>query len=205
MGLISNGTTVFDAGAMASGFGGSMTFIKKLTASDSADLTFVNGASSVVLDSTYKEYIFFFDNIHVSTDDAMLTVGFRDGSTDYDATKTTAVFRAYHFENDGGAGVGYQTSHDLAQSTGFQKLGQLQGNGNDVSGAGYMQLFNPGSTTYIKHFIANYTHHYTNAAPGNIHNHTAGYCNVTAAIDAVQFKLTSGNFDQGVIRMYGIS
>ena len=205
MGLISNGTTVFDAGAMASGFGGSMTFIKKLTASDTADLTFVNGASSVVLDSTYKEYIFFFDNIHVSTDDAEFTVGFRDGGSDYDATKTTSNFRAFHFENGSNAGVGYQTSHDLAQSTGFQKLGQLQGNGNDVSGAGYMQLFNPASTSHVKHFIANYTHHYTNAAPGNIHNLTGGYCNVTAAIDAVQFKLTSGNFDQGVIRMYGIS
>ena len=203
MGLISNGTTVFDAGSMS--LGGKMTFIKKLTASDTADLTFVNGASSVVLDSTYKEYIFFFDNIHVSTDDAEFTVGFRDGSTDYDATKTTSNFRAFHFEDASNAGVGYQTSHDLAQSTSFQRLGQFQGNGNDASGAGYMQLFNPGSTTYIKHFIANYTHHYTNAAPGNIHNHTAGYCNVTAAIDAVQFKLTSGNFDQGVIRMYGIS
>ena len=202
MGLISNGTTVFDAGSMS--LGGKMTFIKKLTASDTADLTFVNGASSVVLDSTYKEYIFFFDNIHVSTDDAMLTVGFRDGSTDYDATKTTSVFRAYHFENDGGAGVGYQTGEDLAQSTGFQRLGQFQGNGNDASGAGYMHLFNPASTTYIKHFISNYTHHYTNAAPGNIHNHVSGYCNVTAAIDAVQFKLSAGNFDQGVIRLYGI-
>ena len=91
MGLISNGTTVFDAGSMS--LGGKMTFIKKLTASDTADLTFVNGASSVVLDSTYKEYIFFFDNIHVSTDDAMLTVGFRDGGSDYDATKTTSVFK----------------------------------------------------------------------------------------------------------------
>ena len=201
MGLISNGSTVFDAGSMS--LGGKMTFIKKLTASDTADLTFVNGASSVVLDSTYKEYIFFFDNIHVSTDDAMLTVGFRDGGSDYDATKTTAVFRAYHFES-GSTGIGYQTGEDLAQSTGFQRLGQFQGNGNDASGAGYMHLFNPASTTYIKHFISNYTHHYTNAAPGNIHNHVSGYCNVTAAIDAVQFKLSAGNFDQGVIRLYGI-
>ena len=205
MGLISNGTTVFDAGSMASGFGSSMTFIKKLTASNSATLSFVNGADSVVLDSTYKEYMFFFDNIHVSTDDAYLTVGFRDGSTAYDATKTTTAFRAFHFEDASNQGVTYQANEDLAQSTNFQNLGQLQGNGNDVSGAGYMHLFDPASTTSVKHFISNYSHHYTDAAPGNINNYVHGYCNVTAAIDAVQFKLSSGNFDQGVIRMYGIA
>ena len=205
MGLISNGTTVFDAGSMASGFGSSMTFIKKLTASNSATLSFVNGADSVVLDNTYKEYMFFFDNIHVSTDDAYLTVGFRDGSTAYDATKTTTAFRAFHFEDASNQGVTYQANEDLAQSTNFQNLGQLQGNGNDVSGAGYMHLFDPASTTFVKHFISNYSHHYTNGAPGNINNYVAGYCNVTAAIDAVQFKLSSGNFDQGVIRMYGIA
>ena len=205
MGLISNGTTVFDAGSMASGFGSSMTFIKKLTASNSATLSFVNGADSVVLDNTYKEYMFFFDNIHVTTDDAYLTVGFRDGGTAYDAIKTTTAFRAFHFEDASNQGVTYQANEDLAQSTNFQNLGQLQGNGNDVSGAGYMHLFNPASTTFTKHFISNYSHHYTNAAPGNINNYVAGYCNVTAAIDAVQFKLSSGNFDTGVIRMYGIA
>ena len=205
MGLISNGTTVFDAGSMASGFGSSMTFIKKLTASNSATLSFVNGADSVVLDNTYKEYMFFFDNIHVTTDDAYLTVGFRDGGTAYDAIKTTTAFRAFHFEDDSNQGVSYQGNEDLAQSTNFQNLGQLQGNGNDVSGAGYMHLFDPASTTSVKHFISNYSHHYTNAAPGNINNYVAGYCNVTAAIDAVQFKLSSGNFDTGVIRMYGIA
>jgi len=203
MGLISNATTIFDAGVMSAG--GSMVFIKKLTASNSATLSFVNGADSVVLNSTYKEYMFFFDNIHVTTDDAYLTVGFRDGGTAYDAIKTTTAFRAFHFEDDSNQGVSYQGNEDLAQSTNFQNLGQLQGNGNDVSGAGYMHLFNPASTTFAKHFISNYSHHYTNAAPGNINNYVAGYCNVTAAIDAVQFKLSSGNFDTGVIRMYGIA
>ena len=203
MGLISNATTIFDAGVMSAG--GSMVFIKKLTASNSATLSFVNGADSVVLNSTYKEYMFFFDNIHVTTDDAYLTVGFRDGGTAYDAIKTTTAFRAFHFEDASNQGVSYQANEDLAQSTNFQNLGQLQGNGNDVSGAGYMHLFDPASTTFVKHFISNYSHHYTNGAPGNINNYVAGYCNVTAAIDAVQFKLSSGNFDTGVIRMYGIA
>ena len=205
MGLISDGTTIFDAGAMSAGFGGSMVFIKKLTASSSGTLSFVDGASSVVLDGTYKEYVFTFNNIHPGTDDAYLTVGFRDGSTAYDATKTTTAFRAFHFENDSNAGVGYQANEDLAQSTNFQNLGQLQGNGNDASGAGYMHLFNPASTTFVKHFISHYSHHYTNAAPGVIDNYVAGYCNVTAAIDAVQFKMNSGNIDAGDICLYGIA
>ena len=185
---------------------GSTTLIKTLTASSSSDLSFVDGSSSVVLDSTYKEYLFIFNNIHPATDDAEFSVGFRDGSTDYDAPKTTTAFRAYHFEGDTGAGVGYQTGEDLAQATGFQKLGQLQSSqDNDSSGAGYLRLFNPSSTTFVKHFISNYTHHYTNAAPGSINNYIAGYCNVTAAIDAVQFKMDSGNIDAGTIQLIGIT
>ena len=185
---------------------GSLTLIKTLTASSSSDLSFVDGSSSVVLDSTYKEYLFIFNNIHPATDDAEFSVGFRDGSTDYDAPKTTTAFRAYHFEGDTGAGVGYQTGEDLAQATGFQKLGQLQSSqDNDSSGSGYLRLFNPSSTTFVKHFISNYTHHYTNAAPGSINNYIAGYCNVTAAIDAVQFKMDSGNIDAGTIQLIGIT
>ena len=185
---------------------GSLTLIKTLTADEDANLSFVDGTSSVVLDSTYKEYLFIFNNIHPATDDAEFSVGFRDGSTDYDAPKTTTAFRAYHFEGDTGAGVGYQTGEDLAQATGFQKLGQLQSSqDNDSSGSGYLRLFNPSSTTFVKHFISNYTHHYTNAAPGSINNYIAGYCNVTAAIDAVQFKMDSGNIDAGTIQLIGIT
>ena len=47
---------------------GSMTFIKKLTASSSATLSFVDGASSVVLDNTYKEYVFTFKDIHPASE-----------------------------------------------------------------------------------------------------------------------------------------
>ena len=124
MGLISNGTTVFDAGSMASGFGSSMTFIKKLTASNSATLSFVNGADSVVLDNTYKEYMYLlFDNIHVTTDDAYLTVGFRDGGTAYDAIKTTTAFRALHGE-DVSSGVSISRNRRFSTINNFQNLGQ---------------------------------------------------------------------------------
>jgi hypothetical protein len=184
---------------------GSMVFIKKLTASSSATLSFVDGSNGVVLDDTYKEYMFTFNNIH-SASEAQFQVGFRDGGSAYDATKTTTAFRAYHFESDSGAGVGYQASEDLAQSTSFQRIGQYQSSSdNDSSGSGYLHLFNPSSTVFVKHFISNYTHHYTNAAPGSINNYIAGYCNVTVAIDGVQFKFDSGNIDAGDICLYGIA
>ena len=202
MGLISNGSTIFDAGSMASGFGGSMVLIKKLTASSSATLSFVDGSSGVVLDNTYKEYLFTLNNIH-SASEAQLQVGFRDGSTDYDATKTTSAFRAYHFESGSGSGLGYQTSEDLAQSTGFQRIGQYQSSSdNDSSGSGYLHLFDPSSTTFVKHFIAT-----TNGChEGDITREvfTAGYFNTTTALTRVRFKFDSGNIDSGTIKMYGV-
>ena len=183
-----------------------LTHIKTLTASSSSTLSFVDGSDDVVLDSTYPIYLFKFITLH-SASEAQLQVGFRDGGTDYDATKTTSAFRAYHFErdNEGDAGLGYQAGEDLAQSTSFQRIGQYQSSSdNDSSGSGYLYLFNPSSTTFVKHFISNYTHHYTNAAPGNIDNYIAGYCNTTTAIDGVQFKMDSGNIDAGTIKLYGL-
>ena len=180
---------------------GSLTHISTQTASSSASLSFTSG-----IDSTYKEYIFYFVNIHGATDDAEFQVGFRDGGSNYDATKTSSNFRAYHFESGSGAGVGYQTTRDLAQSTSFQSLGQLQSSqDNDSCGVGYLHLFNPSSTTFVKHYIAQYSHHYTYNAPGVVDNYTAGYCNVTAAIDAVQFKMNSGNIDSGQILLFGLN
>ena len=115
MGLISNGTTIFDAGAIASGIGGSMSFIKKLTASNSANLTFLNGNSNVVLDSTYKEYIFIINNIHPVSDSVNTLVNFTTDGTNYNVTKTTSFFRAFHNEADNNAVLAYVDAQDLAQ------------------------------------------------------------------------------------------
>ncbi len=103
---------------------GSMVFIKKLTASSSGDLSFVNGSSDVVLDSTYKEYIFTFNNMHPATDNANFVFNGSDdtSSHSYDITKTTTLFRAYNYENDSARGLDYRTTQDLAQATGFQDL-----------------------------------------------------------------------------------
>ena len=181
---------------------GSMVFIKKLTASSSSDLSFVNGSSDVVLDSTYKEYVFTFKNIHAGTDGAELTVGFRDGSTDYDATKTTTVFEAYHNEAGNDSGLAYQTAEDIAQGTGFQNISKNLGTDNDQNAGGYLHLFNPSSTTFVKHFISRLNNYQHNEY--SLDYYVAGYCNVTTAIDAVQFKMSSGNIDAGDICLYGI-
>ena len=178
-----------------------MIFIKKLTASSSGDLTFVNGTSDVVLDSTYKEYLFTFKDIHPSTD-AVFQVNFRDGSTAYDATKTTTYFRSRHYENGNSGAVGYLTGYDEAQSTGVQDLALDLGADNDQCCAGYLHLFNPSSTTFVKHFIAQIQE--AVADDQSRTNFVAGYCNVTAAIDGVQFTMSSGNIDAGDICLYGI-
>ena len=183
--------------------GGAMTFIKKLTASSDSTLSFVNGSSDVVLDNTYKEYIFIFKDIHGSQDNAFFQVGFRDGGSDYDAVKTSSFFKTQHTEDDVYASVDYHTASDLAQSTSFQYLSTNSGNDNDQCVAGYLHLFNPSSTTFVKHFIAQTNlYHFED---GSMQNFIGGYCNTTTAIDGAQFKFSGGTIDAGTITLYGIN
>jgi len=184
--------------------GGAMTFIKKLTADNSGtNLSFVHGSSSVVLDSTYKEYIFIVNNLHTATDNVQFKVGFRDGETNYDAVKTTTHFQAYHSEDDSQAGITYATGEDLAQSSDLQFLAYGQGNLDDESISGILHLFNPSSTTFVKHFIARFSN--TNRIDYAQDTYTAGYCNTTTAIDGVKFEISSGNLESGTITLYGIN
>tara|TARA_R100001377_G_scaffold28265_1_gene15268 strand:- start:627 stop:1229 length:603 start_codon:yes stop_codon:yes gene_type:complete len=199
MAVISNGTTIMDAGVISAAKG-ALTLITTLTASNSATLTFASG-----INSTYDRYLFKFISIH-PTHESSFSVNFRDGSTAYDAEKTTTNFRAFHFEDDSNAGVGYQTGQDLTSATGFQLLGQDQSAAdNDASGGGYLEIYNPSSTDLATSFIGQYSHHYTNSAPGLIDNYVAGYCSTAAAIDGVQFKMDSNNISTGIIKMYGVS
>ena len=206
MGLISNGTTIFDAGALDSGLAkGAMTFIKKLTADGSGTtLSFVHGSSNVVLDSTYKEYVFIFKDIHHSQADRNLNFNLStDSGSNYNVAKTTTFFYATHGEDDGGGAIEYRTGTDLAQGTGVQPMMQGIKGDNDSSGAGYMHLFNPGSTTFVKHFLCNNVLMQDNTLVQN--TYISGYGNTTSAIDAIQFSVNSGNIDAGTICLYGIS
>jgi len=184
---------------------GAMTFIKKLTASSSSALSFVDGSSSVVLDNTYKEYLFTFNNIHPATDNTGFMFNLStDSGSNYNVTKTTTNFRAFHAEAGDGQDLRYETTTDLAQSTAFQDLTREDsGNDNDECIAGYLHLFNPSSTTFVKHFIA--TTNSTHEADYSHQNFVAGYGNTTSAVDAVQFKMSSGNIDAGDICLYGIN
>jgi len=188
----------------ASGGGGVWTKIKTLTASGDSDLSFVDGTDDVVLDSTYPIYLFKFINIHPSTDDQVSQFNLSiDSGSNYNVTKTSTFFRSYHFEDDSDSGLGYQTGDDLAQSTAAQQLvNSCSGNDNDQSMSGYLHLFNPSSTTFVKHYIA--CTNYATCNDTSTNNFIAGYGNTTSAIDAVQFSMSSGNIDAGKIKLYGL-
>ena len=184
----------------------SLVPIKTLTASSSGTLSFVDGSSDVVLDSTYPIYVFKIINAHPGTDDVNFTFNFStDGGSNYNATKTTTVFNAYHKEDNSEAALAYNTYDDLAQSTAYQSLssfGQM-GTDNDQSLCSTIHLFNPSSTTFVKHFIATTQFYQREDRSNNVF--TAGYANTTSAVNAVQFKMSSGNIDSGVIKLYGVS
>jgi len=185
--------------------GGSLTFIKKLTASSDSTISFVDGSSDVVLDDTYKEYLFTFKNIHPGTNDSrILFQGSIDSGSNYNVAMTTTAFRAQHYENDSTANVAYQASADLAQGTGFQRLGILGlGSDNDECGGGYLHLFNPSSTTFVKHYISRFSE--TGAEPRQVDGFGAGYFNTTSAIDAIRFQFdNSSTIEAGDICLYGI-
>jgi hypothetical protein len=175
-----------------------MTLITTNTSSNAASSSFTSG-----IDSTYKLYIFKFIDINPATDGTYL--GFQANAVDasgYNETITSTCFQAYHSENDSSAALSYDAAGDQAQGTAFQRISSATiGNGGDESCAGELFLFNPSNTTYVKHFYS-----VTNSSKADdetMQIFTAGYFNITAAIDDIQFKMASGNMD-AVIKMYGV-
>jgi len=175
-----------------------LVLISTQTASSSATISFTSG-----LDSTYDEYIFKFINCHPATDNVNFQFNFStDNGSNYNVTKTTTYFLAYHNESDTQTNLTYSDSLDLAQNTGFQNLSDGAGNDNDQNFTGKLQLFNPSSTTYVKHFMYRGSHsNYLDYAEDTF---VAGYANTTSAINAIQFKFSSGNIDDGIIKLYGV-
>ena len=199
MGLISNGTTIFDNGSMASGFGADLKFISKATASSSASISFTSG-----IDSTYKEYIFFLVNVHPQNTDQNFGINFStDGGSNYNVAKTGTFIRAYHGESGTPATLEYGTGGGLAQGTGLQLIANGVKNDNDSGVSGYVHLFNPSSTTFVKHFISVTNCHQDNVQ--SINSFVAGYGNTTSAINGVLFQMPSGNIDSGEILLFGVN
>ena len=188
------------------GAAGCLRLIKTLTASSSDDLSFVNGSSDVVLDSTYKEYLFILNNIHPSDNAVAFQFnGSADTGSNYNATKTTTLFQSYSEEDGGSASFGYDTGSDIAQGTGFQNFTSgSSANNNDDCLAATVKLFNPSSTTFVKHFIIEAQTINSTSDPNLSINKIAGYFNTTSAIDAIQFKFASGTIDAGTIQLFGV-
>ena len=204
MGVISNGTTLLDAGALDSGIAtGAMTLIKTLTASSSATLSFLNGTSSVVFDDTYDSYVFKFYDIHPASDDRDFGFQVDVGTgTSYAQTITSTSFLAEHTEGGSSGSLAYNTSRDQANGTANQIIASGVGNDNDQACSGELTIFSPSSGTFVKHFMST-----SNVAHNNQFTQNwfiAGYINTTTALTRVQFKFNSGNIDSGIIKMYGI-
>jgi len=181
--------------------GGSLTLLSTQTASSSATISFTSD-----IDSTYKEYQFHFTDVHPATDGTSLTFNMSvDTGSNYNVTKTVTAFKAYHNESDSATGLAYDTGDDLAQSTSFSILtvGGGTGNDNDQNISGELILFNPSSTTFVKHFMSRVNN--TQSSDYSIDGYSAGYGNTTSAVDAIQFKFASGNIDSGTFKMYGVS
>ena len=181
---------------------GSMIFIKKLTASSSANLTFLNGSSDVVFDSTYKEYLFTLKNTHPSANPGIISFQATTDGTNYNTTVTSTYFRAYHDEGDTATALQYATGFDHAQGTAVINLDSGSGNDNDQASSGLLRVFNPSSTTFVKHFMGQVVD--VNDGDYNHNVFTAGYFNTTSAITGIRFSMDSGNIDAGDICLYGI-
>ena len=183
---------------------GAMTLIKSQTASSSATISFVNGASDVVLDSTYPIYIVKVISANIATDNQDLVINFSDDTSShaYNLTKTDTYFAGLHTEADNDAGLQYETGEDIAQGTGFTVVTKEQANDADAGACSTIWLFNPSSTTFVKHYMmrSNWFQHNDYAQDA----FKGGYINTTAAVTAIQFKSTSGNIDSGTFKLYGI-
>ena len=180
-----------------SSIGAPKVLLSSQTVTNQASISFTSG-----IDSTYKEYIFYCIDINPATSGTELQFQVNAvGETGYNENFTASFFGADHTENNTSAGLSFDTGRSLYDSTAFQAITGGQSNDADACGAGELHLYNPASTTYVKNFWA--TFNSLNGAPESRNTFAAGYFNITAAIDDIQFKMSSGNFD-GTIKMYGV-
>jgi hypothetical protein len=171
-----------------------ITFISSQTASNSASISFTSG-----LTSTYKAYRFVFSSIKPASSSNLSFNFSTDSGSNYNVTKTTAQFRTLHNESDTTTALSF--FNGLAQSTAYQQFGNA-GSASDKTISGSLLLFNPSSTTYVKHYIATLNDLTDDDFSEGIYS--AGYGNTTSAINAIQFKMTTGNMTAGTIYLYGI-
>jgi hypothetical protein len=179
--------------------GGSLVLISEQTASSSSTIDFTSG-----IDSTYDSYVFKFINMHPATNNVQFTFQADTGTnTNYNQTITSTTFETFHREDDANSSLSYRTPADQAQGTSFQYLSEGMGNDNDNNLSGTLQIFNPSSDTFVKHFISTVNFVYLSNYGNNFFS--AGYFNTTTALTRFRFKYSSGNIDAGTIKMYGVT
>ena len=214
MGYVGNGTALSKIKSPAVNLADTFAFSGTVTGFDKTPLTLLStftsdGSDATAsftsgIDSTYKEYLFVFNNIHPETNNVYFSFQCSiDSGSNYNVAVTSTWFAAYHNENDGGAAIEYGAGNDQAQATAFQYLSQTTGNENDESCSGIFRLYNPSSTTFVKHFMARTDNYISNDV--QMDAHIAGYFNTTSAIDAIQFKMSSGEIQGGTISLFGVA
>ena len=193
-------TNVFETAA-----GGYWNLIKSITASSSATVDFVDGASDVVFDSTYKHYMVRMIGIHAETDGADLTFnGSSDTGSNYNVVKMSAVYATYHREGDAGeAGLQYRDAEDSTLATAFQNISTGMSDDNDAALSGELIFFNPADTTFSKHFYGHFSYWLNAVTPYAKFLSLGGYFNTTSVVDAIQFKFSTGDIDAGQFNLYG--
>jgi len=194
--------------SLPSGVSGSSLVLLETTTISSSTST-VSFTSNI--DSTYKEYIFKFIDIHPASEYGFFQFQADTGTnTNYNQNITSTSFTSTNNEGDTEAIINYQTGSDQAQGTAFQHLSDQLEADNDSCLCGTLHIFDPSNTTFVKHFIARTQFH--QADPSSREYYVAGYFNTTTALTRFQFKIlgTSGGagnsntIDAGTIKMYGV-
>jgi hypothetical protein len=175
------------------------TLISTHTASASATIDITSG-----IDSTYDSYEFHFVNMHPATNAAEFQFQVNaSGQTGFNEVITSTLFVAYHNEAGTDTALTYSTTHDQVLGTAYETLIQDTGADADQSTSGVLTLYAPSNTTFVKHFVARMSGAQQSDYAYDVND--AGYIDVTAAIDEISFKFSTGNIDAGTIKMFGVS
>jgi len=181
--------------------GGSLVLISEQTASSSSTVDFTSG-----IDSTYKEYQVHAINVHPEENGRVLSFQTDTGTnTNYNQTVTCSHFTTRHHEDASATSLGYDTGSDLAQSTSFVPLTSgSTANNNDDNCCSILHLFDPSSTTFVKHFMVRTQNINSTSDPNSNESYVAGYFNTTTALTRIRYKMSSGDVDSGTFKLYGV-
>ena len=192
------------AGASAAG---DVVLIETISGTGVSDFEFDSG-----IDSTYAQYIFGIYNINPSANGVDFKFHATTDGTNYTVPHVHSYFKSEHSEDDDDVqALAYDTSYDSLNVDGNLSVIAIPimreiGNGADESGSGILHLWNPASTTFMKHYQSEcINNNYTSGSIPNVAHHSfvGGYFNTTSAITKIKFTLGSGTMD-GKIKLWGV-